>query len=233
MKYILFANPVSGSPILTELIKTNPPEVVITTFNNIDSWKRIIFRFITNKFTVEDKLRYFYKIKFYDYRSLNNKRLKKIIDQNQIELAFIATFSYIIPQEFIDLFPKGIYNFHPSLLPKHGGPNPLFWVIFSKDEFTGTTCHKVTNVLDHGEVLLQTKYPVNKLDSKDLFNLFMKDVKEMIPRIIDNFSQLVSNLTSIETTEYDPKEVPNVNLNDKNLNSDIVKLYKRAIKSFP
>ena len=197
MKYILFANPITGSPILTELIKTEPPEVVISTFNNIDSWERIIFIFITNKFTVEDKLRYFYKIKFYDYRSLNSKRLKNIIDQNQIELAFITTFSYIIPQDFIDLFPKGIYNFHPSLLPNHGGPNPFFLVIFSKDEFTGTTCHKVTNVLDHGEVLLQTKYPVNELDAKDLFNLYVKDVKEMIRKIIFSFNQLVSNLTSI------------------------------------
>ena len=173
MNYLLFANPQTGSPILTALMKVEPPKVVVTRFSNIDSWKRILYRFLKNRLTVEDKLRLFYKIEFYDYSSLNVKKLKRIIEKNNIEIGFITTFSYIIPKELFELFPKGAYNFHPSLLPKHGGANPIFWVIYLQDKYTGTTCHKITDILDQGEIIRQTKYSVKKMDSRKLFHLYV------------------------------------------------------------
>ncbi|MBN1187231.1 MAG: hypothetical protein JXB49_33440 [Bacteroidales bacterium] len=230
MNYLLFANSQTGSPIISEIGKVAAPKVVITRLKSIDSWGNIIHRFLKNNLTVEDKLRFFYKIRFYDYHSLNVKRLKRIIENNNIEIGFITTFSYIIPQKFIELFPNGIYNFHPSLLPKHGGPNALFWVVFSNDEYTGTTCHRVTEVLDHGQILLQKKYPVNKMDARELFNCYVKDIAGMIQDIMSNYRQLFSNSRDMEVTEYDPPQIPYIDFSESNNNRDLVLRYKRAIR---
>src|SRR4051812_13795891 len=40
------------------------------------------------------------------------------------DVGVLVAFGKIIPQATIDLFPCGIVNVHPSLLPKHRGPTP-------------------------------------------------------------------------------------------------------------
>jgi methionyl-tRNA formyltransferase len=62
--------------------------------------------------------------------------LKEKISQHQTELAILAAYGKIIPQEIIDLFPKGILNLHPSLLPKYRGPTPIESAILNGDEET-------------------------------------------------------------------------------------------------
>lgn len=203
MNYLLFANPDSGSPIVSLLMKEKAPKVVITNFMNIDFWKRLLLRFLKGNLTVEDKMRLFYKKEFYDYRSLNIKRLEKIIKNNNIEIGFITTFSHIIPKQIIDLFPKGLYNLHPSLLPLHGGANPIMWVIKNKDEFTGTTCHLVTETLDHGDVFYQTKYAVGSCGEKDLKKKYAKDCVFIILEILNNFDRVKLNSKKMERVIYD------------------------------
>jgi methionyl-tRNA formyltransferase len=228
MNYLLFTNPHSGSPIFSGLMKIKPPGVVVTTFREIDSWKRIALRFLKGNFSVEDKLRFFYKIEFHDYRSINFKRLKQIIEKNKIEIGFITSFPFFIPKEIIDLFPKGIYNFHPSLLPKHGGPNPFFWIIFEGDQFTGTTCHRVTDVPDHGQILFQSKYPVGNRNAIELYRSFVKDIITMFPEILSNFEQLVKDSKDMVPVEYDPKCIPGPDCLDS-LSEEQAARYKKAI----
>ena len=230
MNYLLFANSQTGSPILTELVKAAPPKVVVTQLSNVDSWKMILYRFLKNRLTIEDKLRFYYKIEFHDYNSLNTQRLKTIIERNNIEIGFITTFTHMIPKELFELFPKGLYNFHPSLLPRHGGANPFFWVIFSEDEFTGTTCHRVTSVLDQGEIIIQTRYPVKNMNSCELFKLYVKDIKTIIPDIVNNYEYFHKKLTKMERVEYDPKELPKLNISNEGFDKKVLRLYKRANK---
>jgi methionyl-tRNA formyltransferase len=42
---------------------------------------------------------------------------------------------------------------HPSLLPRHRGPNPYFWAIDSGDAETGVTVHRLTPRYDDGDLL--------------------------------------------------------------------------------
>lgn len=206
MNYILFANPKSGSNILSLLVRNKfSPKVVFTTCANIDSWKMILLRIITKQLTVEDKLRFFYKIKFYDYRMINPERLKKIIKDNDIEIGFITTFSYFIKKEIYECFKYGVFNFHPSLLPLHAGANPIYWVLKNKDEFTGTTCYKITESLDRGKVFLQSKFKVNKMNEKQLFRKYEIDVSVMLPQICENYNGLEKKSFDSGVPIFDPK----------------------------
>lgn len=68
-----------------------------------------------------------------------------------------ACFPWQLPQEVLDAPPLGGLNIHPSLLPRHRGPDPLFWTFHAGDRQTGVTIHQMTAELDAGPILLQQR----------------------------------------------------------------------------
>jgi methionyl-tRNA formyltransferase len=65
-----------------------------------------------------------------------------------------------IPAALVALAPQGGINVHPSLLPRHRGPDPYFWTLYREDAETGVTVHRLTEAYDQGPVLLQRRVPV-------------------------------------------------------------------------
>lgn len=205
MNYLLFANPESGAFIFKKL-RSFLPKAVVTKFPVRDNWKRKALRFFSGKMTLQDRatLR---NIKSYDYKSLNVEELSEIIKENNIEIGVITTFSRKIKREFIEAFPKGIINFHPSLLPKHAGPNPFFWIIYNGDKTTATTCQLAGLEYDSGDILVQREYDVNEMNSKELFVKFSDDISEILPEILNNYENYYSKRKKAGTPEHDPKEL--------------------------
>ena len=60
-----------------------------------------------------------------------------------------------IPMRFVELAPLGGVGVHPSLLPRHRGPDPTTWAILSGDEVTGVTAHRIAAEYDTGAILGQ------------------------------------------------------------------------------
>jgi methionyl-tRNA formyltransferase len=58
-----------------------------------------------------------------------------------------------IPARFLALAPA--VGVHPSLLPRHRGPDPCFWAIDAGDETTGVTAHLLEEEYDTGAMLGQ------------------------------------------------------------------------------
>lgn len=65
-----------------------------------------------------------------------------------------------IPSTVLALAARGGVNVHPSLLPRHRGPDPYFWTLALGDTETGVTAHWITSEYDQGEVLAQRAIPV-------------------------------------------------------------------------
>ncbi len=57
---------------------------------------------------------------------------------------------------------------HPSLLPRHRGPNPYFWSIDCGDLEAGVTLHTLAPEYDTGTLLLQRAIPVGGRNSWQL-----------------------------------------------------------------
>lgn len=70
-------------------------------------------------------------------------------------VAVLAYFGLILPKDVLSLFPKGIINVHPSLLPKYRGPTPVQTAILGGDTITGTTIIRLDEEIDHGPILAQ------------------------------------------------------------------------------
>jgi methionyl-tRNA formyltransferase len=50
---------------------------------------------------------------------------------------------------------------HPSLLPRHRGPDPTYWAIASGDEETGVTVHRLDEEYDTGDILAQERLRID------------------------------------------------------------------------
>ncbi|HUV07108.1 MAG TPA: methionyl-tRNA formyltransferase, partial [Spirochaetia bacterium] len=90
------------------------------------------------------------------------------IDQNFLhtveslnpDILVVAAYSKIFRKSFLDLFPMGGINLHPSLLPKYRGPSPLQATILSGDREGGVTIQKLALQMDAGDILVQERIPL-------------------------------------------------------------------------
>jgi methionyl-tRNA formyltransferase len=82
------------------------------------------------------------------------------------ELAVLVAYGKIIPQEIIDIFPSGIINVHPSLLPKYRGPAPIEAAILNGDEITGVSLMRLSARMDAGPIYIQEKIGLNGSETR-------------------------------------------------------------------
>lgn len=68
-------------------------------------------------------------------------------------VGILSNYGKILPQSVIDIFPNGIVNIHPSLLPKHRGPAPAVGAILSGDYKSGTSIMLLSAEMDAGPII--------------------------------------------------------------------------------
>ena len=125
------------------------------------------------------------KIFNFKKKTLAERKILKILDQNKIELICLAGFMKVLSNDFIKNFKGKILNIHPSLLPKYKGLNTHKRVIENKDKFTGCTVHYVTSKLDSGKIIIQKKVKVNKQDNyKTLAKKVLIQEHKLYPKAI-------------------------------------------------
>jgi methionyl-tRNA formyltransferase len=116
-----------------------------------------------------------------------------IIDELQAynaTLGVLVAYGKIVPQRVIDVFPRGIVNIHPSLLPLHRGPTPLESVILEGATETGVSIMALAQAMDAGPVYDQTRLTLRGNETKqELADLLIGHGKnlltEALPGIID------------------------------------------------
>ena len=86
----------------------------------------------------------------------------------QADAAVLAAYGKIVPQSIIDLFPRGIINIHPSMLPKHRGSIPIESVILNGETETGVSIMQLVAKMDAGPVYKQQQVSVSKNVSKQV-----------------------------------------------------------------
>lgn len=102
----------------------------------------------------------------------------------------LAAYGKIIPQTLIDIFPGGIINVHPSLLPKYRGASPIESAILSGDGRTGISLMKLTAQMDEGPVYAQKQVVLTGEETRSelyvrLAELGASILSEKLPQIID------------------------------------------------
>jgi methionyl-tRNA formyltransferase len=110
--------------------------------------------------------------RFFDARRVDpvvlSQALERALGRSQPELIVSWFWTRLLPGEWLRRARYGGIGVHPSLLPRHRGPNPYFWTIDSGDEQAGVTLHTLESEYDTGAILLQRAIPVAERNSWQL-----------------------------------------------------------------
>lgn len=89
-----------------------------------------------------------------------------------IDFIVLAGFLWKLPPELIRVYPKGIINIHPALLPAYGGKGMYGHfvheaIIAAGEKESGITIHYVDDLYDHGQIILQAKCAITENDTPE------------------------------------------------------------------
>jgi methionyl-tRNA formyltransferase len=83
----------------------------------------------------------------------------------QPDLVVMASFDQILGADPLAAGRLGWMNVHPSLLPRHRGPEPIYWAIAQGDQESGVTLHWAARRIDAGPILTQRRLPIRSDDT--------------------------------------------------------------------
>ena len=86
-------------------------------------------------------------------QSLKNPEVFNAIKDLKADILVVAAYGLIIPEKILNLFDKGCFNVHASLLPRWRGAAPIHRAIENGDNQIGVTIMKVVSKLDAGPMI--------------------------------------------------------------------------------
>lgn len=96
-----------------------------------------------------------------------DRRVVEVLRETQVDVVCLAGFMRLLSAYFVDEYPNGILNIHPSLLPSFSGLESQQQALEHGVRYTGCTVHFVDARLDAGPIIAQTTVPVLDEDSAE------------------------------------------------------------------
>ncbi len=155
MKIIFMGTPAAAVPSLQRLVSDSHEIVAVYSQPDRPSGRgnKITFSPV-KEFAVQHDLPVFQPIKIKTPEALEEFRSHKA------DLAVVVAYGRILPESFLNAFPKGAINVHFSLLPKYRGAAPVNWAIVNGETCTGVTTMQMDAGLDTGDILLQREIEI-------------------------------------------------------------------------
>lgn len=101
------------------------------------------------------------------------------------ELIVLAGFMRILSPQFVAARAGRILNIHPSLLPKYTGLHTHRRVLEAGDRVHGASVHFVTEELDGGPLVVQSRIAVSPADTEESLSARVQATEHIIyPRVI-------------------------------------------------
>ena len=94
-----------------------------------------------------------------------------------------------LPERWLRAARLGAIGAHPSLLPRHRGPNPYFWTIDSGDELAGVTIHRLNAEYDTGVMLARHAIPVGSRDAWQLARALDRPALSVLRSVVGSMAR--------------------------------------------
>ena len=126
-------------------------------------------------------------IKVYQPEKLReNKEIADTLKDINPDVICVVAYGKIIPKEILEIPKYGCVNVHPSLLPQYRGSAPIQWAILNGDKETGVTTMYLDEGMDSGDIILQTKTPIDKDEtSGELWDRLSKIGAELLVETLE------------------------------------------------
>jgi methionyl-tRNA formyltransferase len=96
-------------------------------------------------------------------------KLSDFIDDIKVlgaEIGILVAYGQLVPANIMKLFPRGIVNIHPSLLPRHRGSIPIEGAILNGESETGASLMQLVPKMDAGPIYAQQSMPLDGTETK-------------------------------------------------------------------
>ena len=94
-----------------------------------------------------------------------------------------------LPATWLACARLGAIGVHPSLLPRHRGPNPYYAAIDAGDHETGATVHTLTPEYDEGDILLTRSLAVGEKDSWQLARALDRPSLALLREVVARYAR--------------------------------------------
>ena len=133
-------------------------------------------------------------IPIYTPKGLRKPEQEEIFRALEADVAIVASYGLIIPQNILDIPPKGFINIHGSLLPRWRGAAPIQSAIWSGDKETGITIMKMDAGVDTGDIISMKSIEISETINHGELQQKMSDLgAEMIIETIKNIDEALAN----------------------------------------
>lgn len=130
---------------------------------------------ILKSFALKQDLSYWTPEKPHEPEFLNQ------ILQKKCDFSFVCAYGKILPEAYLQIFPKGSLNLHLSLLPRWRGAAPVQRALMAGDKRTGVCLQVMTKELDAGDIIGQRSFAITKEDNaKDVFDKSLMETKSLL-----------------------------------------------------
>jgi len=79
---------------------------------------------------------------------------------HRADAAVVVAYGLILPKSILEIFPRGCFNLHASLLPRWRGAAPIHRAIMAGDQETGVMVMKMDEGLDTGAIAMAERVPI-------------------------------------------------------------------------
>jgi len=81
------------------------------------------------------------------------------------DLLAVVDFGQYLGKRVREVAPRGAYNLHPSLLPRHRGASPVPYTILAGDRWAGVCVQRVVREMDAGPIVGRVAVPVRPAET--------------------------------------------------------------------
>lgn len=116
-------------------------------------------------------------------------KVEQLIARHPVDLIVSWFFTRRILAAWIARAPLGAIGVHPSLLPRHRGPDPFFAVIDAGERVTGVTVHRLAAEYDTGAILAQRSLEVGERNAWQLARALDRPSLVALRETVDGFAR--------------------------------------------
>lgn len=145
-----------------------------------------------------------------------NFRSEETVEQlRQLRPDVVAVVAYgrILPQNVLDIPPKGCINIHASLLPQYRGSAPYQWAVLDGQEKTGVTAMYLSRQMDAGDMIEKVETPIGENETAgELLDRLAVLGADLLSRTLRRMEQ-----GTVEAEPQDPSGVTYAPMLDKSI----------------
>ncbi len=123
-------------------------------------------------------------------RLKSDEAAKEAMRSSGADVAVVAAFGQLLPEDVLAIPKHGCINVHASLLPKYRGASPIQWAVLNGDGVSGVTTMQMDKGMDTGDILEQLIVPLDdKETGGSLFEKLSSSGAELILHTLQSLSE--------------------------------------------